>query len=163
MRRPELSARRGAPFPIDIARLGLAAVVLILLFAILMGNLLFAMIVGGLIGWVGTSWYIGSRETKRRKAFETELPDFLLLIASSLRSGLSFSQALESTAAEGPGQVSRQMRRALSEHQMGMPIEEALMRAANRMESDDLRWTVTALKIQREVGGNLSNILETAA
>ena len=145
-----------------IIRLAITVVV-VLLFAILMGNLLFAMIVGGLIGWVGTSWYIGSRETKRRKAFETELPDFLLLIASSLRSGLSFSQALESTAAEGQGQVSRQMRRALSEHQMGMPIEEALMRAANRMESDDLRWTVTALKIQREVGGNLSNILETAA
>ncbi len=55
------------------------------------------------------------------------------------------------------------MRRALSEVQMGSTIEDALMRVAERMQSEDLRWTVTALAIQREVGGNLSNILETAA
>ncbi len=55
------------------------------------------------------------------------------------------------------------MRRALSEVQMGAPIEAALLRASDRMQSEDLRWTVTALAIQREVGGNLSNILDTAA
>ena len=46
---------------------------------------------------------------------------------------------------------------------MGSPIEQALLRVAERMKSEDLKWTVTALAIQREVGGNLSNILETAA
>jgi tight adherence protein B len=51
----------------------------------------------------------------------------------------------------------------MRETQMGAPIEQSLMRVADRMQSDDLRWTVTALAIQREVGGNLSNILETAA
>ncbi len=136
---------------------------LVLLLTILVGNFLIGLVVGGLIGWFVTRAVLNSRETKRRKMFENELPDFLMLIASSLRSGLSFSQALDSTASQGRGQVSRQMRRALSEAQTGSSIEEALTRVADRMESDDLRWTVTALAIQREVGGNLSNILETAA
>ncbi len=86
-----------------------------------------------------------------------------MLIASALRSGLSFQQGLDSSAADGKGEVSRQMRRALREAQMGSLLEPALGRVADRMHSEDLRWTVLALGIQREVGGNLSNILETAA
>ncbi len=86
-----------------------------------------------------------------------------MLIASALRSGLSFLQALDSTATDGQGEVSRQIRRATREVQMGSTIEQALTRVADRMESDDLRWTVTAVAIQREVGGNLSNVLDTAA
>jgi tight adherence protein B len=145
-----------------VTRLGVTlAIVLVLV--LLSGNLLVGLIVGGLIGWLGTRAVINSRENKRRKEFEGQLPDFLLLIASALRSGLSFTQALDSSAAEGRGQVPRQVRRALSETQMGSSIEASLTRVADRMQSDDLRWTVTALAIQREVGGNLSNILETAA
>lgn len=138
-------------------------IALVLLLTIFTGNVLIALIVGILIGWLGSRMVLNSREANRRKAFETELPDFLMLIASALRSGLSFTQALDSSAAEGRGQVSRQVRRALSETQMGSSIEASLTRVADRMDSDDLRWTVTALAIQREVGGNLSNILETAA
>ncbi len=145
-----------------VIRLGIT-LALVLLLTILAGNILVGLIVGGLIGWFGCRMVINSRETKRRKEFEGQLPDFLMLIASALRSGLSFTQALDSSAAEGRGQVPRQIRRALSETQMGSSIEASLTRVADRMESDDLRWTVTALAIQREVGGNLSNILETAA
>ena len=145
-----------------IMRLGIT-LMLVFLLAILLGSLWIGLVIGGAIGWLGTRTYVNSREEKVRKKFETELPDFLLLIASALRSGLSFSQAVDSTAAEGVGQVARQMRRAMRETQMGSPIEASLMRAADRMDNDDLRWTVTALAIQREVGGNLSNILETAA
>lgn len=145
-----------------VTRLGVT-VALVLVLTILSGNLLVGLVVGGLIGWLSTRIVINSRESKRRKEFEAQLPDFLMLIASALRSGLSFTQALDSSASEGRGQVPRQVRRALSETQMGSSIEDALTRVADRMQSDDLRWTVTALAIQREVGGNLSNILETAA
>ena len=145
-----------------LVRLGICLFLAFIL-ALVLGNALVALAVGFLVGWLGTRTVLRSRENKRRKAFEEELPDFLLLIASALRSGLSFAQALDSTAVEGQGQVSRQIRRALRETQLGSPIEEALMRVADRMQSDDMRWTVTALAIQREVGGNLSNILETAA
>lgn len=134
-----------------------------LLLALLLGNVLLGLVAGGLLGYFISSLWLNSRQSARRKAFEEELPDFLMLIASALRSGLSFQQGLDSSAADGKGEVSRQMRRALREVQMGSVLEPALVRAAERMQSDDLRWTVMALGIQREVGGNLSNILETAA
>jgi tight adherence protein B len=134
-----------------------------LLLGLLLGNVLVGLIVGGLLGFFVSGLWLNSRQAARRKAFEEELPDFLMLIASSLRSGLSFQQGLDSSASDGKGEVSRQMRRALREVQMGSVLEPALVRVAERMRSDDLRWTVLALGIQREVGGNLSNILETAA
>lgn len=140
-----------------------AMLVLALLLTLLIGNALIGIPMGLLIGWLITRMWLGSKEGAKRKEFEEELPDFLLLIASSLRSGLSFQQALDSTAAEGQGEVSRQMRRVISETQLGSTMEAALMRVSDRMQSEDLKWTVTALAIQREVGGNLSNILETAA
>jgi tight adherence protein B len=136
---------------------------LVLFFMLLFRNPWIGTIVGALLGWLVTGAWINSRERQRRKMFEVELPDFLMLVASALRSGLSFNQALDSTAAEGKGEVSRQIRRALREVQMGSTIESALMRVSERMQSDDMKWTVTALAIQREVGGNLSNILDTAA
>jgi tight adherence protein B len=172
-----LSSRRN--YPVIDAKLDNAAVALspaawlvirigvgvgmVLVCWILFGNFLVGLIVGVLLAWLLTKWFLGRREAKNRKAFETELPDFLLLIASSLRTGLSFAQGLDSAAADGQGQVSRQMRRALRESQMGAPIEQSLMRVSERMDNEDLKWVVVALTIQREVGGNLSNVLETAA
>jgi tight adherence protein B len=136
---------------------------LFLLLAILTGNLLVGLVLGGLVGWLVSGMWLNSKENASRKGFEEELPDFLLLIASALRTGLSFQQALDSTAHEGQGEVSRQVRRALTEVQMGATIEQALGRVAERMQSEDMKWTVAALAIQRDVGGNLSNILDTAA
>ena len=64
---------------------------------------------------------------------------------------------------DGRGEVPRQMRRVLREVQVGTLLDAALLECADRMDNEDLRWTVTALSIQREVGGNLSTILDTAA
>ncbi len=134
-----------------------------LLLALFVGNVLVGLIVGGLLGYLVSGMWLNSRQAARRKAFEEELPDFLMLIASALRSGLSFQQGLDSSAADGKGEVSRQMRRALREVQMGSILEPALMRVGRADEERRPAWTVMALGIQREVGGNLSNILETAA
>jgi tight adherence protein B len=104
-----------------------------------------------------------ARVTRRQRKFADELPEFLLLLSSALRAGLSFTQALESAASQQQGQVGRQIRRALAEAQVQGSLDEALLACAHRMRNDDLRWTVTALSVQREVGGNLSVILDTAA
>ncbi len=140
-------------------------VVLVLSFVLglLFGSPVVGILFGIVLGWVVTSLWLNRKQGKQRKHFEEELPDFLLLMASSLRSGLSFQQALDSSAADGVGEVPRQMRRAMREVQLGSSVEDALTRVAERMQNEDLMWTVTALAIQREVGGNLSNILETAA
>jgi tight adherence protein B len=138
-------------------------VVLFALLAVLIQSVPLALLVAVLGGWLVTNWWLRSRANRRRKAFADELPTFLLLMASGLRAGLSFTSALDSAAADGKGEVSRQMRRALGEVQLGANLNDALTGCAERMDSEDLRWTVTALTIQREVGGNLSTILEAAA
>jgi tight adherence protein B len=119
----------------------------------------FALIAGFLI----QNSYLKSREGARKREFEERLADFLTIIASGLRAGLSFAQSVESAVGEGTGEVERQVRRALAEVQVGSTLDAALMRVAKKMDSDDLKWTIAALRIQREVGGNLSKILDTAS
>jgi Flp pilus assembly protein TadB len=133
-----------------------------LLFGVLASSVLLGVIVG-MLAYGGFAAVVSSRVSAALREFDDELPDFLLLVASGMRSGLSFTQAMDAGASEGTGQVSRQMTRVVAEARLGTPIEEALLQAAARMQSDDLRWTVTALAMQRQVGGNLSTILETAA
>jgi len=108
--------------------------------------------------------FLANRATVRlRTSFENELPGTLKLLASSLTAGLSFLQALDSFASESTTVVAREFRRALTEIQMGSPVERALGNIADRMESDDLRWVVFAFSVQREVGGSLARILRTSA
>ncbi len=145
-----------------LVRLGIIVVLFVVL-SVLLQSLLLGVLLAVVAGWVLSNMWLRSRAERRRKAFSNELPDFLLLLASGLRAGLSFTSALDSAAAEGPGEVGRQMRRALGEVQLGAQLDVALTACAERMDSEDLRWTVTALSIQREVGGNLSTILEAAA
>lgn len=140
-----------------------AVVVMVSVFAVLFRVWWIAVILGIFAGWLITSQVIRIRENQRRRAFEEELPEFLELVAGGLRAGLSFLQSLESLAAEGHGQVGRQMRRAVREMHMGQPPDVALMNTADRMDSEDLRWAVTSLSIQQEIGGNLSTILDTVA
>ena len=122
-----------------------------------------AVILAAIATAVGQHIALEQKIAMQRRKFEVGLADFLTLIASGLRSGMSFAQAIDSAAQEGSGLVERQIRRALGEVRVGATIEAALGRVADRMESDDLRWTLAALQIQRDIGGNLSRILETAA
>ena len=85
------------------------------------------------------------------------------MLAGSLSAGLSFLQALSAYAEDGQGVSAREFRRALTEIQLGIPIERALESVATRMKSEDLRWAVAAFAIQREVGGSLATILNSTA
>lgn len=101
--------------------------------------------------------------TKRRQEFEAELPEFFLLVASALRSGLSFGQALDAVAQEGDSELSRQMRRAALELSLGLTPSEVLSDVAERMKSEEMKWAVVAISVQRDVGGHLSEILDSIA
>ena len=107
--------------------------------------------------------FLQRRINLRLREFEEALPTMLSVVSSSLRAGLTFAQALDTAVADDPGEMGRQMRRALTEMRVGATLDEALMRVAERMGSEDLRWAVTGLAIQREVGGSLSKILDTSA
>jgi tight adherence protein B len=111
--------------------------------------------VGGAVPWL----YLGIRKSRRVKAFNGQLAETLQLIAGSLSAGLSLSQSLDTVVREGSDPIAGEFRRALVEARLGVQVEESLESIAKRMESADFEWIVMAIRIQREVGGNLAELL----
>jgi tight adherence protein B len=100
---------------------------------------------------------------RRRSAFTRQLPDALQLLASSLRAGYSLVQGLEAVSDEIEDPMGRELRRAVIEARLGRDLEVALDDTARRMNSPDFDWVVIAIRIQREVGGNLAELLSSVA
>jgi Flp pilus assembly protein TadB len=140
---------------------GCACLALALAVSVLAGNVLIGLAVGLLIGWLGMRLVISVRIGRRRAAFGEQLPDVLQLIVGSLKAGFSLPQALGTVVREDTQPAAGEFARALAESRVGVELEVALDAVANRMESDDLRWTVMAIRIQRGVGGNLAEVLGT--
>ncbi len=103
------------------------------------------------------------RVNRRRTAFDEQLPDVLSLIAGSLRAGWGIQQAIGLVVEEVAEPSSAEFRRVESETRFGLQFEDALTRMAERVDSEDFRWTVSAIAIQREVGGNLAEVLDIVA
>jgi tight adherence protein B len=98
---------------------------------------------------------------KRKAKFMAQLPDALQLLSSTLRSGYSLLQGVEAVSQEAPDPMGAELRRVMIEARLGRPIDESLQDAADRMGSADFDWAVMAMRIQREVGGNLAELLDT--
>ncbi|WP_106399188.1 type II secretion system F family protein [Actinocorallia populi] len=98
---------------------------------------------------------------RRVQAFADQLPDALAMIAGSLRSGFTVSQSLERLGSQEVQPLGVEMARALAQTKIGVSVEDALDQAADRMDCPDLRWVVMTIRIQREVGGNLADVIET--
>ena len=117
-------------------------------------------LLGGLVGpWV----YLAFRRSRRHKAFHASLPDTLQLISGSLAAGLSLAQSMDTVVREGSEPVASEFKRVLVETRLGVPLEDALVGVAERFESKDFEWVVMAIRIQRQVGGNLAELLDTVA
>ncbi len=114
-----------------------------------------------LIGTLGPRVYLNSQKGKRLRRFNDQLPDMLTLMVNGLRAGYSTMQAMEAVSKELPPPISDEFRRVVQEMQLGVPMERALDNLLRRVPSDDLDLVVTAINVQREVGGNLSEILDT--
>jgi len=125
-------------------------------------NLLWGLVVGGLIV-VGALMFVNRVAAKARKQFENQLPDTLNMIATSLRAGYSLLQAVEAVGHEAPEPTRREFGRAMAEIRLGKDMDSALQGIVSRMGSQDFDWTVMAINIQREVGGNLAEVLQTTA
>jgi tight adherence protein B len=126
------------------------------------GNLLigFLFLVLGLFGpWL----YLGFRRSRRRKAFNSTLPDTLQLMSGSLAAGLSLAQSIDTIVREGAEPIASEFRRVLVETRLGVSLEDALEGVGERFNSKDFEWVVMAIKIQRQVGGNLAELLDTVA
>jgi tight adherence protein B len=100
---------------------------------------------------------------QRRRKFMSQLPDMLTLLAGTLRAGYSLMQGVEAVSQEVEEPMGLELRRVVTESRLGRPLEEALDGVAERMASPDFAWAVMAIRIQREVGGNLAELLLTVA
>jgi tight adherence protein B len=107
--------------------------------------------------------YVRHLKAKYYRTFEEQLADTLLLMANSLRAGFSFLQSMEMVSRESPAPMCDEFGRVIQEVSVGLPINDALQNLADRINSMDLNLMVTAVVIQREVGGGLAEILETIA
>ena len=100
---------------------------------------------------------------QRKRKFMSQLPDMLQLLAGSLRAGYSLMQGVDTVAQEVDDPMGRELRRVLAEARLGRVLEDSLDDMATRLGSADFEWAVMAIRIQREVGGNLAELLSTVA
>jgi len=113
-----------------------------------------------MIGFFVPRLYVSRLISSRLIGFETQLPDTLGLWVNALRSGYSVMQAMEAIARDAPEPTMGEFQRVVKEVQLGIDMPDALEHLLERIESDDLDLVVTAVNIQREVGGNLAEILD---
>jgi len=138
------------------------SVVLVGFIAWLLGNRHpVSFLIGMVLGLFAPRFYIRRQQAQRLQKFNDQLSDMLNLMVNGLRAGYSTMQAMEAVSKELPSPISDEFRRVVQEMQIGIPIEAALENLLRRIPSPDLDFVVTAINVQREVGGNLSEILDT--
>jgi tight adherence protein B len=117
----------------------------------------------GAIAAVGPIATVNFLAARRAKKFMSQLPDTLQLLSGTLRAGYSLMQGVEAVSQEVDEPMGQELRRVVTESRLGRPLEEALEGTAERMGSPDFAWAVMAIRIQREVGGNLAELLMTVS
>lgn len=115
------------------------------------------------VALIGPTVYLKRKRAKRLKAFSTGLADTLQLMSGSLSAGLSLGQSIDTIVREGTEPISGEFRRVVIESRLGVTLEDSMEGVAERMDSRDFAWVVMAIRIQREVGGNLAELLLTVA
>lgn len=113
-----------------------------------------------LIGLYVPGMYVKMAQKRRLKRFDNQLGDMLNLMVNGLRAGFSTLQAMEAVSRELPSPIRDEFRRVVQEMQLGIPMEDALEHLLRRINSEDLDLVITAINVQREVGGNLAEILD---
>ena len=137
-----------------VVALGIGAIGYVLSGTIVLG------ILAAVLGWFAPRWFVSYRQGVRLRAFNDQLGDALNLMVNGLRSGYSVMQAMEAVSREMPPPIAVEFSRIVQEVQIGISLDQALANMMRRIKSDDLDLVVTAINVQREVGGNLAEILD---
>ncbi len=125
------------------------------------GRSLIIGVIGVIVGTFIPRVYVRRQQVARLLHFNDQLADMLNLMVNGLRAGYSTMQAMEAVSRELAPPISEEYRRVVQEMQLGISAEYALDNLLRRIPSDDLDLVVAAMNVQREVGGNLAEILET--
>jgi tight adherence protein B len=136
--------------------------VLAVLAAIISGGalaILGSFLVGGFVPYL----VVWMKAKRRMRAFEDQLPDLLITMAASLKAGHSFKQGIQSVVDEGQDPAAKELRRVITDTQLGRPMEAALQETADRIGSKNFSFVITAVNIQRQVGGSLAGLFDMVA
>jgi tight adherence protein B len=128
-------------------------------FVVFSGQIVMA-VVAAFVGFFAPRIFVSRATQMRLTAFENQLPDTLSLWVNALRSGYSVLQSMEAISRDAPEPTGTEFKRVVQEVQLGIDMEDSLDHLLTRMESEDLDLVITAVNIQREVGGNLAEILD---
>ena len=163
---------RGLPGQLELAGIRMkASDVVLLTFAAAMaagaGTMLAAGPLVGLVvaliipvaGQITLGFLVG----RRKKAFAEQLDSTLQMMAASLRAGYSLLQAVQAMSSEADAPTRDEFSRVLNETRIGRPLNDSLIEVSNRMGSEDFNWVAQAIAINREVGGNLADVLDGVA
>lgn len=115
---------------------------------------------GGLLGLKAPDLYVERKKNKRMQILNQQLPEALSIMSNGLRAGYSFPQAMEVVSREMEPPIAQEFGRVIMENRLGKPMEEALLDLSTRTDNEDIDLAVTAMLIQRQVGGNLAEILD---
>lgn len=113
-----------------------------------------------IFGYIAPLIWLSVMKSNRQSAFNTQILDTLITLSNGMKAGYSFLQALEMVAKEAPPPMSTELRRVIKENSLGMNLEDAMKALNTRVESEDWDLVTTVVLIQRQVGGNLSEILD---
>ena len=140
----------------------LAVMIAMIIGTVILKNLPIAIILG-LVGYFAPLIWVKVTSAKRKQAFNDQILDTLIMISNGLKAGYSFLQALEMVSRESTPPMSKELKRVLKENSLGMNLEDTLVALNKRVESEDWDLVTTVVLIQRQVGGNLAEILEKIA
>ncbi len=116
-----------------------------------------------IVGYVAPGVFVKVHQNRRRAKFIAQLADALMLLTNSLRSGYGFLKGLELIAKEMSDPISKELNRMLREVNLGATVDQALLNLGKRIDSQDLDIVISAYLIQKDVGGNLTEIMEKVA
>ncbi len=136
--------------------------VVVALVAALIGLVVYSTIgflAGAVVGIAAPWFYLGKRSKKRKTKFLDQLADMAQMMGNSMRAGFSILQSMEMVGQEGPSPSKEEFERVITEVKLGLPLDQALDHLLERMPSEDLGLAVVAINVQRQVGGNLADIL----
>jgi len=113
----------------------------------------------GIVSLAAPRIYLARRTSRRKRKFIEQLADMAQMMGNSMRAGFSIIQSMELVGNEGPSPASTEFERVVTEIRLGLPVDVALDHLLQRMPSEDLELMVVAINVQRQIGGNLSEIL----
>ena len=145
--------------PADFLIFVLSGALIALLFGFLIGGLGIGLLFA-LAAPIGAKMLLNMRESRRRKSFANQLDDTLQLLAGGLRAGHSLLRAIDAVSREAESPTNEEFARIVNETRLGRDLNESLEQSAMRMRSEDFSWVAQAIGIHREVGGDLSGVLD---